>query len=164
MIDALRKAWAAFAGWVAGLFRPDFDGAIDLLTQNGYVVFRSEDYLAKRGGEPVKPATGLSILDRRIAESADFFERNWGEFATELKDESVANDWKRAVEQADWPAIVATYPTALLRKVEKTGTVFGFTEEIRETIRAAVVHEITKRQAADPVPGGHGMGAGGGQQ
>jgi hypothetical protein len=143
----------------------DVARALEAVLDAGYVVHKGHTY------QPVSQPTEATMtrqtvpgdVQARVAEAAAYYEMNWHEFAKDIETDDQRNDWKRAVEQADWPAIVASYPMELLRKVERDGTVFGFTRETRKAIRDAVVGEISKRQADDEAPKGQGMGGDGSQ-
>lgn len=141
----------------------DVARALEAVLDAGYVVHKGHTY------QPVKAEAAMTRqavpgdVQQRVAEAAPYYETNWHEFAKDIETDDQRNDWKRAVEQANWPAIVASYPMDLLRKVERDGTVFGFTRETRKAIRDAVVGEISRRQAGDEVPAGHGMNQHGAQ-
>ena len=138
----------------------DVHRALEVVLDAGYVIHLAHNYTNQ---EPAM--TGQTVpgdAQSRVAEAAPYYENHWSEFAKDIESEDQRNDWKRAVEQVNWPAIVASYPTDLLNKVEVDGTVFGFTRETRETIRKAVVAEISKRSAGTPTPTRNGMAEDGG--
>lgn len=69
---------------------------------------------------------------------------------------------KRKCLSADWPAVVATYQDATLRRVKESGSNLYFSQDLYETIMGAVSEEFARRAGSD-IPAGHGMGEDGAQ-
>jgi len=136
----------------------DLARAINTVVEAGMRVEKGE------GPPEAAKATLADPLDHRISETAPFYEMHWSEFEKDItNNRSHLDDWRHAAQQADWEAIVATYPDEVLRHIELNGTVFAFSKALAKRIRDAVVQEKTRRNTAAP-PSGHGMNEQGAQE